>query len=185
MNNKVIKRGDIFFAELTGHESVMKGSRPVVVVSNNANNLYSTTVTVVPCTTKLKELPVHYSFSYTTCFTRESQALCEQIITIPKSALLDKIGHLDERDWTGITNAIQIQLGLGGSICFPRSVETLQIQTTQKETRALYSSFLFIALSHCFNSITSPIRNALMLLGLPALFPQDILAALNLPILAS
>ncbi len=160
MNNKVIKRGDIFFAELTGHESVMKGSRPVVVVSNNANNLYSTTVTVVPCTTKLKELPVHYSFSYTTCFTRESQALCEQIITIPKSALVSKMGQLDERDWTGITDAIQIQLGLEGSICFPRSVVNIA------------------------KSITLPIRNALMLLGLPALFPLDILAVWNLPTLA-
>ena len=136
MENKVIKRGDIYFAHLTGEASVIKGTRPVLVISNDVNNTHSTNVTVIPCTTKLKHLPVHYDFKYTTCFTSQSQALCEQIVTIPKSVLVSKMGQVDDNDWYGVICALQIQLGLnGGSESFSRSFYCINSNRTQNKRK--------------------------------------------------
>lgn len=123
MDNKVkVNRGDIFYAHLTGTGSVQSGLRPVIVISNNKNNMFSSIVTVVPCTTKIKSLPVHVVMSKESGFPQKSQALCEQVISLPKESLERKIGTATECDMKKIERAMLIQLGIGGEATLPRVV---------------------------------------------------------------
>lgn len=100
MSNCIFKRGDIFWAILrTENDSrVIRGCRPVVVVSNDSNNRYSPVVTVVPITSqKKKALPTHVElsgFGLDKC----SVAIAEQIQTLDKTAFVKRIGSLDGTD---------------------------------------------------------------------------------------
>ena len=100
-----VRRFEIWFAELGNHygSSVQSGSRPVLVMSNDVANHYSSTLTVIPMTTVMKklELPTHIPVSEVDCqmygshtYLRESIALAEQVTTIGKNALLNKLGSL-------------------------------------------------------------------------------------------
>ena len=93
-----VRRFEIWFAELGNHyeSSVQSGSRPVLVMSNDMANRYSSTLTVIPMTTVMKklELPTHIPVSEADCqmygshtYLRESIALAEQVTTIDKRAL--------------------------------------------------------------------------------------------------
>lgn len=93
-----VRRFEIWFAELGNHygSSVQSGSRPVLVMSNDVANHYSSTLTVIPMTTVMKklELPTHIPVSEVDCqmygshtYLRESIALAEQVTTIDKKAL--------------------------------------------------------------------------------------------------
>lgn len=93
-----VRRFEIWFAELGNHygSSVQSGSRPVLVMSNDVANHYSSTLTVIPMTTVMKklELPTHIPVSEADCqmygshtYLRESIALAEQVTTIDKKAL--------------------------------------------------------------------------------------------------
>lgn len=93
-----VRRFEIWFAELGNHygSSVQSGSRPVLVMSNDVANHYSSTLTVIPMTTVMKklELPTHIPVSEADCqmygshtYLRESIALTEQVTTIDKKAL--------------------------------------------------------------------------------------------------
>lgn len=93
-----VRRFEIWFAELGNHygSSVQSGSRPVLVMSNDVANHYSSTLTVIPMTTVMKklELPTHILVSEADCqmygshtYLRESIALAEQVTTIDKKAL--------------------------------------------------------------------------------------------------
>lgn len=93
-----VRRFEIWFAELGNHyeSSVQSGSRPVLVMSNDVANRYSSTLTVIPMTTVMKklELPTHIPVSEADCqmygshtYLRESIALAEQVTTIDKRAL--------------------------------------------------------------------------------------------------
>ena len=53
---RIVKRGEIYYAELYGVGSVQTGSRPVLVYSNNENDRYSSTINVIPLTAELKSL---------------------------------------------------------------------------------------------------------------------------------
>lgn len=123
MDNKVkVNRGDIFYAHLTGAGSVQSGLRPVIVISNDKNNKFSSIITVVPCTTKIKNLPVHVDMSDGCGFTKKSQALCEQVAAIPKESLDGKIGKATEYDMKKIERAMLIQLGFEGGVSLPRVI---------------------------------------------------------------
>lgn len=93
-----VRRFEIWFAELGNHygSSVQSGSRPVLVMSNDVANHYSSTLTVIPMTTVMKklELPTHIPVSEADCqmygshtYLRKSIALAEQVTTIDKKAL--------------------------------------------------------------------------------------------------
>ena len=93
-----VRQFEIWFAELGNHygSSVQSGSRPVLVMSNDVANHYSSTLTVIPMTTVMKklELPTHIPVSEADCqmygshtYLRESIALAEQVTTIDKKAL--------------------------------------------------------------------------------------------------
>lgn len=102
---QMVQRFEIWFAELGDHygSSVQSGSRPVLVISNDVANRYSSTLTVIPLTTVQKKLnlPTHILIAEADCqmindhaYLRNSVALAEQVTTIGKNALLNKLGSL-------------------------------------------------------------------------------------------
>ncbi|GIN22161.1 MULTISPECIES: type II toxin-antitoxin system PemK/MazF family toxin [Bacillaceae] len=112
----VVKRGDVFFADLSpvvGSEQ--GGVRPVLVIQNDIGNRFSPTVIVAAITAQIQKakLPTHVEIdSKRYGFERDSVILLEQIRTIDKQRLTDKITHLDEEMMEKVDDALQISLGL-------------------------------------------------------------------------
>ena len=112
-----IKRGDMFYADLSpviGSEQ--GGIRPVLVIQNNIGNRYSPTVIVSAITSKLNKskLPTHIELdSEEYGLKSDSIILTEQIRTIDKSRLKEKIGHIDDtKIMNKIDNALGVSFGL-------------------------------------------------------------------------
>ncbi|MGC6174038.1 type II toxin-antitoxin system PemK/MazF family toxin [Lacrimispora sp. 38-1] len=113
-----IRRGDILYAELgtSRRGSIQTGIRPVVVVSNNKANQFSTVYTVVPLTTKLfkkRNLPTHVFVSAHTSVGLEqhSIALCEQVTSIIDDDVIENLGQVDKYTLSQITEAVKVQIG--------------------------------------------------------------------------
>lgn len=113
----VVKRGDLFYANLSpvlGSEQ--GGIRPVVIIQNDVGNKYSPTVIVAPITSRMNKtkLPTHVKINASEKFglPKDSVVLLEQIRTIDKQRLKDKIGKFDKRRMSGIDNAILTSLEL-------------------------------------------------------------------------
>ncbi len=110
-----IKRGDIFYANLSpvvGSEQ--GGVRPVLVVQNDVGNKFSPTVIVAAITSKINKakLPTHIEISANTYgLEKDSVILLEQIRTLDKARLLEKIGNANEK-LNEIDYALSISLGL-------------------------------------------------------------------------
>ena len=111
-----VKRGFIFFSDLSpviGSEQ--GGFRPVLVIQNNVGNKYSPTVIVAAITSHIEKakLPTHVELSAKEYgLEKDSVILLEQIRTIDKQRLQQKITELDERVMTRIDEALKISLGL-------------------------------------------------------------------------
>ena len=110
------KRGDIYyvdFGEKAGSEQ--GGVRPALVVSNNKANKHSPVVTVIPLSARVwkkKYLPTHVQIPRSSGLSRPSMALAEQVETLDKTRLGDRIGEvLDDMVMEQITVALQIQIG--------------------------------------------------------------------------
>lgn len=112
--DRPIMRGDIYWAVLpdTSGENIQKGTRPVIVVQNNAGNTYSRTIIVAPITSQRKKpLPVHVEISKTgSGLPYDSIALLEQITTINKDQLTYYIGRADLETMQRIDKAIEISV---------------------------------------------------------------------------
>jgi len=112
----IVKRGDVFFADLSpvvGSEQ--GGVRPVLVIQNDIGNRFSPTVIVAAITAQIQKakLPTHVEIDAETHdFDRDSVILLEQIRTIDKQRLTDKITHLDEDTMRKVDEALQISVGL-------------------------------------------------------------------------
>ena len=112
-----IKRGDIYYADLSpvvGSEQ--GGLRPVLIVQNDVGNKYSPTVIAAAITSKMgkAKLPTHIDVpGEGVGLSRDSVVLLEQIRTIDKRRLKEKMGHLDEATMQSVNNAIQVSFGLG------------------------------------------------------------------------
>jgi len=112
-----IKRGDIFYADLSpvvGSEQ--GGLRPVLIVQNDVGNKYSPTVIAAAITSRVgkTKLPTHIDIHADRVgLARDSVVLLEQIRTIDKKRLREKMGHLDESMMNEVNNAIGISFGLG------------------------------------------------------------------------
>lgn len=110
-----IRRGDIFFANLSpvvGSEQ--GGIRPVIVVQNDVGNKYSPTVIVAAITSKINKakLPTHIELNGSTYgLERNSVVLLEQIRTLDKARLIQKLGSATAK-LNEIDNALAISLGL-------------------------------------------------------------------------
>ena len=114
----VIKIGDMFYADLSpvvGSEQ--GGIRPVLIVQNDTGNKYSPTVIAAAITSQIgkNKLPTHIEIdSKEVGLKTDSIVLAEQIRTIDKSRLKEKIGHIDDEQVMGkINSAIGISFGLG------------------------------------------------------------------------
>jgi mRNA interferase MazF len=111
-----IKRGDIFYADLSpvvGSEQ--GGTRPVLVIQNNAGNKYSPTTIVAAITSRIRKakLPTHVELSKgTTRLSRNSVILLEQVRTVDRRRLKEKVGHLDMVTMEKVSEALEISLGL-------------------------------------------------------------------------
>ena len=103
-------RGEIYLIQL--HESynnVLRGKHPVVILSNYLANIHSPLVTVVPITSKLKDLPTRVKL--TDCgLNKISYAVCEQVQSINRKNLIHKIGEIDKEIMEEIEKALKIQL---------------------------------------------------------------------------
>ena len=112
----VIRRGDIFYADLrpvVGSEQ--GGIRPVLIVQNDMGNKHSPTVICVAITSKMNKakLPTHIELSSSRySLVKDSVILMEQIRTIDKSRLKEKICHLDKEIIKKIDKALLISLAL-------------------------------------------------------------------------
>lgn len=113
----VIKRGDMFYADLSpviGSEQ--GGIRPVLIIQNDMGNKYSPTVIAAAITSQIgkNRLPTHIEIdSKDVGLKADSVVLAEQIRTIDKSRLKEKIGHIDdEKIMEKINSAIGISFGL-------------------------------------------------------------------------
>ena len=113
----VIKRGDMFYADLSpvvGSEQ--GGIRPVLIIQNDTGNKYSPTVIAAAITsqTSKNKLPTHIEIgSDNNGLKADSVVLAEQIRTIDKSRLKEKIGHIDDPTvMSQVNNAIGISFGL-------------------------------------------------------------------------
>jgi mRNA interferase MazF len=111
-----IKRGDIFYADLSpvvGSEQ--GGVRPVLVVQNDVGNKYSPTVIVAAITSQIDKarLPTHVEVTAEkTGLERNSVILLEQVRTIDKQRLTHKIAHLEAEIMERVSAALEISLGL-------------------------------------------------------------------------
>ncbi|GAB7387814.1 type II toxin-antitoxin system endoribonuclease NdoA [Bacillaceae bacterium] len=112
----IVKRGDIFFADLSpvvGSEQ--GGVRPVLVIQNDIGNRFSPTVIVAAITAQIQKakLPTHVEIDAKMYgLERDSVILLEQIRTIDKQRLTDKITHLDDEMMEKVNESLQISLGL-------------------------------------------------------------------------
>lgn len=111
-----IKRGDVFFADLSpvvGSEQ--GGTRPVLVIQNDIGNRFSPTVIVAAITAQIQKakLPTHVEIAAAKHgFERDSVILLEQVRTIDKSRLTDKITHLDDALMKQVDEALKVSFGL-------------------------------------------------------------------------
>lgn len=114
-----IKRGNIFYADLGAeyHGSMQGGIRPVVVISNNKANRYSTVLTVVPLSSRIskkQDLPVHVLVpaGKSMGLLHDSLALCEQVTALDSRQVIEYIGTVDAETLLRITEAVQVQVGV-------------------------------------------------------------------------
>ena len=115
-DNVTVKRGDIYYADLSpvvGSEQ--GGLRPVLIVQNDVGNKYSPTVIAAAITSKLGKtrLPTHIDvYGEKAGLQRDSVVLLEQSRTIDKRRLKEKMGHLDDHMMQAVDAAISVSFGL-------------------------------------------------------------------------
>ena len=115
-----VKRGEIYYADLSpvvGSEQ--GGIRPVLIVQNDIGNKYSPTVIAAAITSQREKtkLPTHIEISAQNCgLAKNSVVLLEQIRTIDKRRLKEKMGTLDEVSMYRVNSALSISFGLGNDL---------------------------------------------------------------------
>ncbi|MCK9479905.1 MAG: type II toxin-antitoxin system PemK/MazF family toxin [Firmicutes bacterium] len=112
----IVKRGDIFYADLSpviGSEQ--GGVRPVLIVQNDIGNKYSPTVIAAAITSQINKakMPTHIEIDAAAYgLAKDSVILMEQIRTIDKKRLKEKIGHLDDNLTKKVNDALAISFGI-------------------------------------------------------------------------
>ena len=114
-----VKRGDIYYADLSpvvGSEQ--GGLRPVLIIQNDVGNRYSPTVIAAAITSRMGKtrLPTHIDvYADKAGLAKDSVILLEQIRTLDKRRLKEKMGHLDESMMRAVNTAIAVSFGLGAT----------------------------------------------------------------------
>ncbi|MDK2918510.1 MAG: mRNA interferase MazF [Candidatus Petromonas sp.] len=112
----IIRRGDIFYADLSpvvGSEQ--GGVRPVLVIQNDIGNKYSPTVIIAAITSQINKakLPTHIEIDGKEYgLPKDSVVLLEQIRTIDKRRVIEKICRLDEEMMKKVNDGLMVSLGL-------------------------------------------------------------------------
>ena len=110
-----VKRGEIYYADLSPvFGSEQGGVRPVLVIQNDIGNKYSPTVIVGAVTSKMTKakLPTHIEIKRGQYgMVKDSVVLLEQLRTLDKKRLKEKVGMLDEVTMEKINRALLISLG--------------------------------------------------------------------------
>lgn len=117
----IFKRGEVYFVDLPkdNMNNIQNGYRPVVIASNNASNIFSSIIHVVPLTSVVKrlDLPVHKVVDATFLY-KTSMAECEQVRLVDKNKLtncinwdLGRIGCLSYQDMNKISEGLAAQMG--------------------------------------------------------------------------
>ena len=112
-----VKRGDIYYADLSpvvGSEQ--GGLRPVLIIQNDVGNRYSPTVIAAAITSRLSKtrLPTHIDvYADRVGLVKDSVILLEQVRTLDKRRVKEKMGHLDEGLMSQVNRAIAVSVGLG------------------------------------------------------------------------
>lgn len=109
------KRGDVFYADLSpvvGSEQ--GGVRPVVIIQNDTGNKYSPTIIIAAITSQTgkTDLPTHAKLNDDVNLPKNSVVLLEQIRTIDKRRLRDKVGQLSDKMMRRIDKALLISIGI-------------------------------------------------------------------------
>ena len=111
----IVKRGDIYYADLSpvvGSEQ--GGIRPVLVIQNDIGNKYSPTVIAAAITSQINKakMPTHIELAAKDYgLNKDSVILLEQIRTIDKRRLREKIGRIDDGLMASVNNALSISFG--------------------------------------------------------------------------
>lgn len=114
-----IRRGDIYYADLSpviGSEQA--GIRPILVVQNDVGNKFSPTIIGIAITSKQKaKLPTHIEIEGTKYgLDKDSVILAEQIRTLDKRRLKERVGRLDKETMEKVKRAIEISFGIRGEL---------------------------------------------------------------------
>jgi len=114
-----VKRGEIYYADLSpviGSEQ--GGMRPVLIIQNDVGNRHSPTVIAAAITSQINKarLPTHIELSaHSYGLSKDSVVLLEQIRTIDKRRLKERMGQVDPGLMNQIDNAIAVSFGIGGA----------------------------------------------------------------------
>lgn len=122
-----VKRGEIYYADLSpviGSEQA--GVRPVLIVQNDVGNKFSPTIIAIAITSKQKvKLPTHIDIEGTKYgLDKDSVILAEQIRTLDKKRLREKVGKVDDETMEKVKKAIEISFGIRGEL----NLEELYLQ---------------------------------------------------------
>lgn len=119
---QTLKRGDIYYADLTGIENSIgceqTGKRPVLIIQNNIGNFHSPTTIVAILTTRHKaNLPTHVKIKPFDCLDKNSTVCLEQIKTIDKIRLGEYLGNVGPEEMENVDKALSISLGVDNLEC--------------------------------------------------------------------
>ena len=123
-----VRRGDIYYADLSpvvGSEQ--GGLRPVLIIQNDVGNRYSPTVIAAAITSRMGKtrLPTHIDiYADKAGLAKDSVILLEQVRTLDKRRLKEKMGHLDDDMMNSVNTAIAVSFGLDASAISPISQAT-------------------------------------------------------------
>ena len=112
----LVKRGEIYYADLSpvvGSEQ--GGVRPVLIVQNDVGNRHSPTVIAAAITSQKEKskLPTHISLNASSCgLAKDSVVLLEQVRTLDKRRLKERMGELDSDAMSQVNNALSVSFGL-------------------------------------------------------------------------
>ena len=132
-----VRRGDIFYADLSpvvGSEQ--GGLRPVLIIQNDVGNRYSPTVIAAAITSRMgkTKLPTHIDiYADRVGLSKDSVILLEQIRTLDKRRLREKMGHLDEAVMEEVNNAIAVSFGLHEGIRRGEEEPSREVSAPERE----------------------------------------------------
>lgn len=115
-----VKRGEIYYADLSpvvGSEQ--GGVRPVLVIQNDMGNRYSPTVIAAAITSQKDKaaLPTHIPLDHKSCgLHKDSTVLLEQVRTIDKKRLRERMGSVDPEVMNQVDRGLQLSFGLGDGL---------------------------------------------------------------------